>query len=63
MGKVLIVIALAAVALVLVAGVSTMFVEGEKARLMSNRLMRLRVLAQFIALILIGAVAFFASGH
>ncbi len=63
MGKVLIVIALGAVALVLIAGVSTMFVEGEKARLMSNKLMRLRVLAQFIALILIGAVAFFASGH
>lgn len=63
MGKVLIVIALGAVALVLAAGVSTMFVEGEKARLMSNKLMRLRVLAQFIALIVIGAVAFFASGH
>lgn len=63
MGKILIVIALGTVALVLAAGVSTMFVEGEKARLMSNKLMRLRVLAQFIALILIGAVALFASGH
>lgn len=63
MGKILIAIALAAVALVLIAGVSTMFVEGEKARLLSNKLMRLRVLAQFLALLLIGAVAFFASGH
>lgn len=63
MGKILIVIALGTVALVLAAGVSTMFVEGEKARLMSNKLMRLRVLAQFIALILIGAVALFTSGH
>lgn len=63
MGKILIVVALGAVALVLAAGVSTMFVEGEKARLLSNRLMRLRVLAQFLALLVIGAVAYFASGH
>ena len=63
MGNALIAIAIGVVALVLIAGVSTMFVEGPKARSLSNRMMRLRVLAQFIALIIIGAVAYFSSGH
>jgi len=55
--------AVAAVAVVLIGGVSTMFVDGPKARLLSNKMMRLRVLAQFIALIIIGAVAYCSSGH
>ncbi|MDE3114388.1 MAG: HIG1 domain-containing protein [Pseudomonadota bacterium] len=55
--------AVAAVAVVLIGGVSTMFVDGSKARLLSNKMMRLRVLAQFIALIIIGAVAYCSSGH
>ena len=60
LGKVLIVVALGVVLLVLVAGISTMFVEGQKARSWSNRLMRLRVLAQFIAIIVMMAVFYFA---
>jgi hypothetical protein len=55
--------AVAVVALVLIGGVSTMFVEGPKARLLSNKMMRLRVVAQFIALIVIGLVAYFFGGH
>jgi hypothetical protein len=58
--KILVGIAVAIVALVLVAGVSTMFVEGQKARSWSNRLMRVRVLAQFVAILIILAVFYFS---
>jgi len=61
-GKILVAIAIAVVGLVLVAGVSTMFVEGKKARSWSNRMMRVRVLAQFIAILIIMAVFYFARG-
>lgn len=61
MGKIIVVIALAAVALILIAGVSTMFVGGEFARKWSNRLMRYRVLAQFIAIVIIMAVLYFGT--
>ena len=59
-GKILVAVAIAIVGLVLVAGVSTMFVEGKKARTWSNRMMRVRVLAQFIAILIIMAVFYFA---
>lgn len=59
-GKILVLIAMAVVLLVLVAGISTLFVEGKKARTWSNRLMRMRVLAQFVAILLIMAVFYFA---
>ena len=58
-GKILIAIAIGIVALVLAAGVSTMFVEGKKARTWSNRMMRVRVLAQFVAILIILAVFYF----
>lgn len=61
-GKILVAIAIGVVGIVLIAGVSTMFVEGKKARNWSNRLMRVRVLAQFIAILLIMAVFYFAHG-
>jgi len=61
-GKILVAIAIAIVGLVLVAGVSTMFVEGKKARTWSNRMMRVRVLAQFVAILIIMAVFYFARG-
>lgn len=61
-GKVLVAIAVVIVGLVLIAGVSTMFVEGEKARTWSNRMMRVRVLAQFVAILIIMAVFYFAHG-
>lgn len=59
-GKVLVAIAVGIVGLVLAAGISTLFVEGQKARNWSNRLMRVRVLAQFVAILIIMAVFYFA---
>ena len=59
-GKILVAIAIGIVGLVLAAGVSTMFVEGKKARTWSNRMMRMRVLAQFVAILIIMAVFYFA---
>jgi len=61
-GKILVALAMGIVGLVLVAGVSTMFVEGKKARTWSNRMMRMRVLAQFVAILIIMAVFYFARG-
>lgn len=58
--KVLVAIAIGIVVLVLAAGVSTLFVEGKKARTWSNRMMRIRVLAQFVAILIIMAVFYFA---
>ena len=60
-GQVLVVVALAAVALVLAAGLYTMWIGGETGRNWSNRLMRIRVLAQFIAIIIIMSVLYFSS--
>ena len=61
-GKIVVSIALAVVTLVLFAGLYTLFKGGDVSRSWSNRLMRLRVLAQFIAILLIIAVAYF-TGH
>jgi len=61
-GKILVAIAIGIVGLVLVAGVSTMFVEGKTARTWSNRMMRVRVLAQFVAILIIMAVFYFTRG-
>jgi len=60
-GQVLVVVALAAVALVLAAGLYTMWIGGEASLNWSNRLMRIRVLAQFIAIIIIMSVLYFTS--
>ncbi|MGQ0740778.1 MAG: twin transmembrane helix small protein [Alphaproteobacteria bacterium] len=60
-GQILVAIALAAVAIVLIAGISTMFIGGEFSRKWSNRLMRYRVLAQFIAIVIIMAVLYFGT--
>jgi len=62
MGKIIVSVALVVVSLVLVAGLYTLFKGGDVSRSWSNRLMRLRVLAQFIAILLIIAVAYF-TGH
>jgi hypothetical protein len=61
-GKIIVSIAIGAVALVLVAGLYTLFKGGDVSRTWSNKLMRLRVLAQFIAILVIIAVAYF-TGH
>ena len=60
--KIVVAIALTVVLLILFAGLYTLFRGGNVARSWSNRLMRLRVLAQFIAICIIIAVAYF-TGH
>ena len=60
-GQVLIVLSVAVVALVLMAGLYTLWIGGETGRTWSNRLMRIRVLAQFIAIIIIMSVLYFSS--
>ncbi len=62
-GLIVIGIALAVVLLILLAGLYTMWVGGETSRTWSNRLMRFRVLAQFIAIIIVIAVAYIYGRH
>jgi hypothetical protein len=61
MGIVLVALAVAAVALILAAGIYTMWAGGKVSKDWSNRLMRYRILAQFIAVIVIMTVAYFTS--
>ena len=60
-GQALVVGSVLAVALVLMAGLYTLWIGGETSRNWSNRLMRIRVLAQFIAIIIIMSVLYFSS--
>ena len=62
-GGIVVGIALAAVVLILAAGLSTLFIGGEVQKQWSNRLMRYRVLAQAIAILIVLAVLYFARGH
>jgi len=61
-GKFLVGIAVAVVALILMAGLYTLWVGGETSRNWSNWLMRMRVLAQLIAVLIILAVLYFSGG-
>lgn len=54
-------IGLFAVAAVLVAGLYSVYVGGDFSRSYSNKLMRLRVLFQFIAIILLMATLYFSG--
>ncbi len=54
-------IALGAVFLTLMAGIYTLFWGGVTARRFSNKLMRLRVLLQFVAIIMLLAAAWLAA--
>lgn len=63
MAKIVVAIAIAIVAIVLLGGLYTLWAGGDVARTWSNRLMRLRVLAQFIAILIIMAVLYFSSHH
>ncbi|MBI1329130.1 MAG: twin transmembrane helix small protein [Alphaproteobacteria bacterium] len=56
LGKTVVAIAVFVVALILMAGLYTLFKGGDVSRSWSNRIMRLRVLAQFIAIIVIMTV-------
>ena len=58
-GKFVVGLGLAAVALILVAGLYTLWIGGETSLNWSNRLMRMRVLAQFITVLIILAVLYF----
>ena len=61
MGKILVGVAVAIVFIVLCLGLYTLWKGGDTARTWSNKLMRIRVLAQFIAIIIIMAVLYFSQ--
>ncbi len=62
-GKVIVAIAIGVVACILMAGVYTLWAGGDVSRTWSNRLMRIRVLAQFVAIIIIMAILWITSRH
>ena len=62
-GHVIVAIAVGVVALVLVAGLYTLFKGGDVSRSWSNKLMRARVVAQFVAILIIMAVFYFTGHH
>ena len=60
--KVLSIILLLAVGIVLILGIGTLFKGGENSKKYSNKLMQLRVLIQFVAiLVLVGFAYFFKN--
>jgi hypothetical protein len=61
MGKLVVAIAIGLVFMVLCLGLYTLWVGGETARTWSNKLMRIRVLAQAVAIIIIMAVLYFSQ--
>ncbi|HEX7726550.1 MAG TPA: twin transmembrane helix small protein [Rhizomicrobium sp.] len=63
MGKAVVLIAIVTVGLILLAGLYTLWVGGDTSRTWSNRLMRWRVLAQFVAIIIIMIVLYATSPH
>ena len=60
--KILSIILLIAVAIVLLLGIGTLFKGGETSKKYSNKLMQLRVLLQFIAIIALVCFAYFFKG-
>ncbi len=63
MGKIVVAIAVGAVALVLCLGLYTLFKGGDVSRSWSNKLMRIRVVAQAIAIVIIMPVLYFNQQH
>ena len=57
--KVIAIVLILAVAIVLVLGIGTLFKGGSTSKKYSNKLMQLRVLLQFFAIILLVAFAYF----
>ena len=57
--KLLSIILLVAVGIVLILGVGTLFKGGETSKKYSNKLMQLRVLLQFVAIIALVSFAYF----
>ena len=62
-GGVVVAIAIFTVAAILGAGLYTLWAGGEVSRNWSNRLMRIRVLAQFVAILIIMAVLYITGKH
>jgi hypothetical protein len=60
-GKILVAFAIFVVLAILVAGLSTLWVGGDFARKWSNRLMRYRIVAQFVAIVIIMGLLYFSS--
>ncbi len=60
-GNILIILALAAVAAILLGGVVVMAIGGQTSAKWSNVLMRYRIVAQAVALLIIGLVVYIAS--
>ena len=57
--KILSIILLVAVGLVLILGIGTLFKGGETSKKYSNKLMQLRVLLQFVAILALVGFAYF----
>ena len=57
--KILAIVFLIAVGIVLILGIGTLFKGGNTSKKYSNKLMQLRVLLQFVAVILLIAFAYF----
>ena len=57
--KILSIVLLMAVGVVLVLGIGTLFKGGETSKKYSNKLMQLRVLLQFVAILVLVAFAYF----
>ena len=57
--KILSIVLLIAVGIVLILGIGTLFKGGSMSKRYSNKLMQLRVLLQFVAIILLIAFAYF----
>ena len=62
-GKLIVAVAVGLVACILMAGLYTLWAGGDVSRTWSNRLMRIRVLAQFVAIVIIMALLYFTSHH
>jgi heme/copper-type cytochrome/quinol oxidase subunit 2 len=61
MGNILVAVAVGIVFVVLCLGLYTLWKGGETARTWSNKLMRIRVLAQFVAIVIIMLVLYFSQ--
>ena len=57
--KILSIVLLMVVAVVLILGIGTLFKGGETSKKYSNKLMQLRVLLQFIAIVVLVSFAYF----
>jgi hypothetical protein len=63
MGKAIVAVALAVVVAVLFLGLFTLWKGGKTSATWSNRLMRLRIVAQAVAVVIIMTVLYFGQKH